>query len=448
MKPPFLSTSFSEPAKNAKRRFSNIFGAHKKRRGFFPFCIALTVCAAGGLCASCTAGSVGIIGGADGPTAIFVTDGKSSLEKLYSLRTKYIGGAPAVGKIIGAIPYIRYTDGMELYTSDEPYGVGVYTYLDEISEQEADVFRRAGAVLISLIDNCNTVKYVNRESGAVLCETTRAEWDAQLAKSLAQYAESYESFAELYSLLLDGAADETDRFGEIIFAQEGDGSKFYPGECAGEGHVILKAENYDDKDVYYMLTTYGEYGFENGRLVKVSGTGVIPVRLTLAKDGSVIEYRVPQDGSYYLPTLKEMFPPEYVKMDFSKYYNSCIEQEERYARAYLASINRRDAKVGYGTDAERDSLYRLADMSVDASNDLLDLYAEYPYWIGTLELIEDGVRYVYEKSWDSRGGGNGTVTYHKYRYDNSQTVEKTVIDVTNDKMTCIEGTLRTTRLGM
>ena len=120
-------------------------------------------------------------------------------------------------------------------------------------------------------------------------------------------------------------------------------------------------------------------------------------------------------------------------------YARCEVDEQQYANEYLAKINRRDAEIGYENGRD----YLPDDMNTDASNKLLELYYEYPYWIGTLEKIEDGVRYVYKKSWTGEGGGNGVVTYEKYRFDNNQTAERTVIKVTGGELECLEGTLRT-----
>lgn len=415
--------------------FSNM---KKKRLGVG--LLALMLCC---LSTSCASNTIGIIGGADGPTAIFVSNDTQIAEKLYKLKIQYVGSASDVGAIIGEIPIMKNVDGMELYTAEEPFGIGVYTYIEEISESEKEEFSRAAAMAMCLVGNCDVVRYVNRTSGAVLCEVTREEWDARLDKPLAEYASNYDDFKTLCGMVLGGEA-VGDNLGTVIM--EHNSGSYSDGECCAEGHIVLGSESSEKCEVYYLATTYGEYGFENGRLVKTSGTGVIPVRLTLAADGSVTEYREPMDGSGYLPSLKEMFPEKYVKLvqgdEEEKLYEQCIRQEKRYAQRYLASINRRDAKIGVEHD-EWDELYKLDDMNTDASNTLLDLYYDYPYWLGTAEKTEDGIRYVYEKSWSSRGGGNGNVTYHKYRYDNGQTAEKIVLSVENGEISCIEGTPRT-----
>ena len=455
---PMLSTSFSEPAKCAKRRFSNILDARKKRRGAGLFTLAAATFILCGLCIACTDASIGIIGGADGPTAIFTTSDSGDIKKLYDSKIKYVGNASGVGKIISLTPFLNNTDGMELYTTEPPYGVGVYTHAVIISDAERDMYKRAAAILICLVDNLDYAQLVNRDNGEVLCSFTRAELDDDIlysftraglsgesARTLREYAESYEAFSELVTLLTGAdEAPESNAISNAILSHNSGG--YLSGECIGEGHVILGSEQCAEGNILYLITSYGEYGFENGRFVKVSGSGAIPVRLTLAPDNTVIEYKEPMDGSYWLPSLKEMFPKGYVDIVLNQseqYYNDCIAQEEQYARAYLKSIGR-NAPVGETSD-ERDKLYPLPDMNVEASNTLLDLFWDYPYWLGTQEKIEDGRRFVYEKSWEDKGNGNGTVTFMKYLYGGSYIAEKYVIEVNGGELNYLEGEPRTSR---
>ena len=229
----------------------------------------------------------------------------------------------------------------------------------------------------------------------------------------------------------------------IISSENGSYSE---GECVAEGHVILGTENPEsdgqpDKKIVYVMTSYGEYGFQNGAFVKVSGSGVIPVRITFDSNNKLLEYKMPMDGSYYASSIKEMFPQDMWKQALSEsdsFYGECFAQEKAYAQKYLDKIGRK-AEILENADT------KLSDMDTEASNTLLDLYYDYPYWIGTEEKIENGVRCVYEKKWQSSGGGDGTVTYLKYEYGSEKVLEKTVIEVKKGKIKYIEGKLRTER---
>ena len=218
---------------------------------------------------------------------------------------------------------------------------------------------------------------------------------------------------------------------------------YLSGETTAEGHIVLETEEDEGQVTVYALTSYGEYGFENDIFTKVAGTGIIPTRIIFNKDANgyyLEEYRMPEDGSRYADSIKEMFPNSlagramhYTDWDAEK----CYQQEYQYANEYLKSIGR-TAEVNFKVEKE------LANMNVSVSNKLLDLYHEYPYWIGTQEKIEHDVRFVYEKCWEDKGNGNGTVAFKKYRYDNKSVVEEYLIEVKGEHTTYLEGVERTT----
>ncbi len=135
--------------------------------------------------------------------------------------------------------------------------------------------------------------------------------------------------------------------------------------------------------------------------------------------------------------LEEMFPKGLLNKakNAQSYYEALVVQKEAYAAAYLQKIGR-EAKV-------QDVLDDLAlpDMSTEASNLLLEIYWDYPYWIGTEEKIENGVRYIYEKKWESAGNGDGVVAFEK-RKEEGTIVEYVEIVVKDDHMTCKAGTPR------
>ena len=109
-----------------------------------------------------------------------------------------------------------------------------------------------------------------------------------------------------------------------------------------------------------------------------------------------------------------------------------------YAKEYLAGV-RDEAKI------QQHVPKTLTNMNVKASNALIDLFNEYPYWIGTEEKIENDVRYVYEKQWEDKGNGDGTVTFKKYEYDTKKVTEETVIEIKNGELNYIKGEVRTAR---
>lgn len=428
IKPPMLSTSFSQSGRSAKKRFENILNRKPKKAGLIAFSGILLAVVISSSFMSLGNKSIGIIGGADGSTAIYVTDSRGllSAEQVYKAKLKYVGDASGVGRILGFMPRINGAEhkGMELKTTEEPYGI--IQNFTGTTEDERGLQGRA-AVILCLIENADWINFVFDDK---TYSYSREQLDKLYEMPLAEYSKELESFEKLYDTALGEINTEKLTAAAILNENV---HEYAMGECAGEGHIILGTEEKDGSTIVYALTTYGEYGFENGAFIECSGTGIIPVRLTFDKDFQLTEYKETSDGSLYDSSLREMFPSKYYLR--ARGYNSddlelCKEQEKVYARAYLKSINH-EAFIGMYGDIE----HNLVDMNVEVSNALLQKYSEYPYWIGTLEKIEDGVRYVYEKSWENIGGaGNGIVTFRKYEYDTNKTVQKIIIEVNGSNM--------------
>lgn len=205
------------------------------------------------------------------------------------------------------------------------------------------------------------------------------------------------------------------------------------GEAQGEGHKILKTQEKNGHTVVYMIESYGQYGFENGIFTKVSGSGAIPTVMTFSKNSKseymLEDYKIPQDGSGYVSSIRKMFPLLLQKeaLNANKYYDELLRQETVYAKAYLKSINREAVVQGNYVDK------KLPNINVKASNKLLEKYNEYPYWIGTLETVENGQRYVYEKSFSDKGNGDGIVSFIKRKY-NGEIMLKHIIEIKNGEI--------------
>ena len=184
---------------------------------------------------------------------------------------------------------------------------------------------------------------------------------------------------------------------------------YYKSECCGEGHRILGSDLSGYRLKVYALTTFGNYGFQNDMFVKVSGSGVIPAVLTFEKDGTgyrLLGIEYPEDGSEYGKSIKRMFPLKYraAALNCDREYDELISQERKYAEEYLQSIGR-DAEIGEYRDL---NVVLLTDfgVSVEVSNQLScdKNLGEYPYWIGSSEYLENGIRYVRSLSYDENAG--------------------------------------------
>ena len=189
----------------------------------------------------------------------------------------------------------------------------------------------------------------------------------------------------------------------------GNASSYYEGECCAEGHKILGSNLSGNRLKVYALTTFGNYGFQNDMFIKISGSGVIPAVLTFEKndtDYSLLGIEYPRDGSEYVKSIKRMFPLKYraAALNCDRAYNELVFQERKYAEEYLLSIGR-DAEIGEYRDLNVVLLTDLG-VSVDVSNRLScdKNLGDYPFWIGTSEYLENGIRYVRSLSYDEDAG--------------------------------------------
>ncbi len=213
-------------------------------------------------------------------------------------------------------------------------------------------------------------------------------------------------------------------------AVKAQGKNYGAGEVSTEGHIILETEEKDRKVIAYTIASYGGFEFENGIFTKVSGSGAIPTVMTFTKNEKgeykLLEYKEPLDGSYLIKSLKEIFPErlwDKVITGNNKYPELAKQQEEQAAE-YLKSINRNaEVKVA---DVEK----KLPEINVDASNKIFAEYTKYdselnnfPYWIGTRELLQDGVRYIYETSQSKTDEGYDLIIFRKTKKDGSVVLE-------------------------
>ena len=121
-----------------------------------------------------------------------------------------------------------------------------------------------------------------------------------------------------------------------------------------------------------------------------------------------------------------------------KYWDRCInikesdineltKKEQDYAEKYLKKIGR-NAKIGeYEYDENNYPLLTDAGVSVEVSNYLGELKKlnSYPYWTGSREKIEDGVRYLYTTELDKKE----KIIFTKRVYDTGEIAEQFCFDM-------------------
>lgn len=219
----------------------------------------------------------------------------------------------------------------------------------------------------------------------------------------------------------------------IISENEG---LYLDGECCGEGHKILGSSLKDNILKVYALTMTGNYGFQNDMFIKISGSGVIPAVLNFEKDGEdykLLEIEYPTDGDGYEESIKQMFPEKYRSEALNpgeNVYEELQSKEHNYAEEYLKSIGR-EARIGEYADLNT-VLLTDRGVSVDVSNKLVcdNRLWQYPYWIGTLEALEDEVRYVYSLSFDET---QRKIVFEKTEKESGEVTETFVFDADTGK---------------
>lgn len=197
-------------------------------------------------------------------------------------------------------------------------------------------------------------------------------------------------------------------------------SSYAPGEATTAGHIILGVKEEGATVKVYTIASYGTFGFENGIFTKISGSGAIPTVITFSKDESgdysLLEYKEPLDGSGYRDSIKKMFPINLHSRVFSAHddYPTLAKQQEEQAKEYLKSIGR-TAEVS-ADHVEKE----LPNIDVNASNKLFAELTKYntflndcPYWLGTREKVENGVRYIYETSQGKTSDGYDLIIFQK-----------------------------------
>ena len=209
---------------------------------------------------------------------------------------------------------------------------------------------------------------------------------------------------------------------------------FKAGETSGEGHIVMDKDEADaDGNIKcYCLTMFGAYEFQNGAFVKCAGTGVIPAVITVKQndDGTFefVSMVEAEDGSKFVDSIKENFPEPLwsrcITIDDDD-MNELEKQERSYAEEYLGTLGREDVEVGDYADFEH-TLLTDEGVSVEVSNKMLDVQSgdgfEFfcPSWLGDREVLDDGVRYIYETEYDKK---KQVIIFSKTDYETGKVLE-------------------------
>lgn len=118
------------------------------------------------------------------------------------------------------------------------------------------------------------------------------------------------------------------------------------GKVLTEGHVILDKEESDNYIKVYLIASGGSFGFEGDTFTITSGYSLVPMIIEFSKDENgnlrFIKKQEPMDGSYYIESLKNMFPYDLHKTvihETERYREEIEKQQKLQAKSYLNHIN-------------------------------------------------------------------------------------------------------------
>ena len=193
----------------------------------------------------------------------------------------------------------------------------------------------------------------------------------------------------------------------------------------------------DEVVTVYALTMYGAYQFQDGNFVKNGGSGGIPAVIQIRDEDNGVwkleNYEEPLDGGLYGDSIRSMFPEELWKRCIAIREEDLKElkrQEQSYAMAYLKTIER-EAEIGDYSDFPH-TIPSEVGISTEVSNKIDEArkygkgpLAYAPFWFGTVEQVENGVRYLYEQRYDAE---QKEILFSKIVYDSQEVVEQMVFD--------------------
>jgi bla regulator protein BlaR1 len=349
---------------------------------------------------------------------------------LLRFKNKYVGDHVNVVNLIDNLPYADLRREVLLQTKNAPYGITVkydFSAAGTDAVQSEITLRNNAVIMFALIDNVDIINFnLKTDEEEKNYQYTRAQIQQSFDKDLREYAKDIRKFETLlnsFSQFQSRNPKSIDEAVSIAIKNRGENG-YLDGEVATEGHLILDTEEKNGNIKVYTISSFGYFGFENGIFTKISGSGAIPTVITFSKNEkgeySLLEYKEPVDGVGYIDSVKKMFPSKLWDKVLSegKNYPELVKQLEAQAGEYLKSIGR-NAKVSVAYVEKKP-----VNIGVEASNKLFAEFTKYdaflnscPYWIGTREIIENGVRYIYETSQSKTSDGYDIISFKKKKED-------------------------------
>ncbi len=187
------------------------------------------------------------------------------------------------------------------------------------------------------------------------------------------------------------------------------------GEFLAEGHVVVATEETDQTAIVYASAYCENFGFMAGIFTEIGGGFSYAVKLTFDKSANgytLREAQIPEeieDGTRYWASVEEMMPKAYaeqLRSHVEDYQAQMIQQTHEQAQRYVESLGRTERVGDY-----RDLNLQYPNILDITSYLRINFYPSYPLEITEHERVENGVRYIYSRTWEPDGATGDSQTY-------------------------------------
>lgn len=225
--------------------------------------------------------------------------------------------------------------------------------------------------------------------------------------------------------------------------------KFPIGEFAVEGHFTYDVYETMEYTKAYLYVKYSKYQFINDFFENIAEISS-PVVITFSydeKSGYIMkDYRETDDGAYYEISLHEMFPEDIIPkvknhMNNKKEMDVIEQKIDKKITEYLTELGRIDYKVAKNRVEEEKKYPDIREENQMIFDALSQVYSDYPYFIGSLEKLENGQRMKYSMQKEETSEKKDVLTYEKIRLPEKTQVEKLTLEIEGGEIKVIEGKL-------
>lgn len=381
---------------------------------------------------------------------------------LFSYKNPYIGDNSNDGNLVNSLTFpngLKYA-GIELKTAENDIKTMkiIFNKVDNVNPQEFDYkrsFSYNAMIIFSLIENCEQITYAVNENGQTNELSSRQRpWAIEIAKGdpykIADTKEHFQDYLDTIKKIDFGKFKvytsnlEQSIADALLTENEG---QFYQGELAAQGHITLLTQEDSPYTIASVYAKYVQMQFQNG-IFELCATSSMPYKLTFSKDKygnyTLTKSEKPQDGALYVQDLYKLFPEEIVnKIQLIPNNTDTVQNIDnqiiQYSKGYLDSISRSDAKISLSYQEK--AYPPLSEENAMEFDALYRAYTDYPYFVGTLEKLEDNIRFIYETKYQKQDTSD-TFGFTKTRYDTNEVIENVKVKLDNGNLSVIEGELR------